>query len=126
MVAISLFLAAVFTALGAAWPEPTPAVQLDLRAVDCSKATGALRFLKKLGPPATSFCSSYHNIAGTMTVDDDIHSSDCVLLAAFAAAKVSEGCSCLNLQPKATTTNTRTAVAPMRLLTADFGQIHMC
>lgn len=48
------------------------------------------------------------------------------LLAAFAAAKVSEGCSCLNLQPKATTTNTYTALAPVRLLNAaDFGQMHM-
>lgn len=36
------------------------------------------------------------------------------LLAAFAAAKISEGCSCFNLQPKATTTATRTAAAPVR------------
>lgn len=68
MVATSLFVAAVFTALGAAWPEPTPAAQLDQRAIDCSKVTGALSVLKKLGPPATSFCSSYLKIAGTKTL----------------------------------------------------------
>lgn len=33
------------------------------------------------------------------------------LLAAFATAKVSEGCSCLNLRPKATKIITSTAVA---------------
>lgn len=36
------------------------------------------------------------------------------LLAAFAAAKVSEGCSCLNLKPTATKTATSTAAAPVR------------
>jgi hypothetical protein len=36
------------------------------------------------------------------------------LLAAFAAAKVSEGCSCLTLQPKVTKTATQTAPALVR------------
>ena len=35
-------------------------------------------------------------------------------LAAFASAKISEGCSCLNIQPKATTTTTKSAAAPVR------------
>lgn len=38
-----------------------------------------------------------------------------LLLAAFASAKVSEGCSCLSIQPKTTTTTTATAAAQVRL-----------
>jgi hypothetical protein len=37
------------------------------------------------------------------------------LLRGFAAAKISEGCSCLNLQPKVTQTATLTAPAPVWL-----------
>ncbi|KAH7346019.1 hypothetical protein BKA66DRAFT_447873 [Pyrenochaeta sp. MPI-SDFR-AT-0127] len=126
-----------------------------LRAVDCAKVTGALSVLKKLGPPATSFCSSYLKIQGktatttftppavtvtTSTTYITTYQSRCgqekrnvpinyrgfqyaepadleqrgnilPLLAAFAAAKISEGCSCLGLQPKTVTTTTRTAAA---------------
>lgn len=43
------------------------------------------------------------------------------LLAAFAAAKVSEGCSCLGIQPKATVTATSFAATPVRYPTrADY------
>ncbi|KAF3031584.1 hypothetical protein E8E12_001719 [Didymella heteroderae] len=46
--------------------EPTPA-HLDKR-VDCRAVNLALTVLKKLGPPATSFCSSYLKVPATKTV----------------------------------------------------------
>lgn len=67
MVAFKLLLAATASGLVAAWPEPTAAAYLDNRAIDCSKVTGALSVLKKLGPPATTFCSSYLKLPGTKT-----------------------------------------------------------
>ncbi|KAH7339229.1 hypothetical protein BKA66DRAFT_577324 [Pyrenochaeta sp. MPI-SDFR-AT-0127] len=164
MVAFKLLLAAAASGLVTAWPEPTAAAYLDQRGIDCSKVTGALGVLKKLGPPATTFCSSYLKIPKTKTATTtftpatvtettstntvtvtslacgqqkrnvpidyrgfeyakpnavegleergDVHP----LLRAFAAAKISEGCSCLGLQPKATTTVTSTAAAPVRPL----------
>jgi hypothetical protein len=46
---------------------------------------------------------------------EDIKRGDILgLLAAFADAKISEGCSCLNLQPKATKTTIFTAATPVR------------
>lgn len=44
--------------------EPT----LAARAVDCGKVTGALSVLKNLGPPATTFCSSFLKVPATQTV----------------------------------------------------------
>jgi hypothetical protein len=38
------------------------------RAVNCKAVTGVLAVVKALGTPATSFCSSYLNIAPTGTV----------------------------------------------------------
>lgn len=68
MVAPSLLLAATLGGLVAAWPEPVAARPLDERAIDCSKVNGALSILKKLGPPATTFCSSYLKVPATKTV----------------------------------------------------------
>jgi hypothetical protein len=68
MVAIKLLLAATVSRLVTAWPEPTLPANLHNRAIDCSKVTGALSVLKKVGPPATSFCSSYLKIPGTKIV----------------------------------------------------------
>lgn len=44
---------------------------VPVRAVNCGVVTGALAFLKVLGGPATSFCSSYLHI-GTTTVTNVI------------------------------------------------------
>lgn len=71
MVAPSLLLnlfAAAFGGLAAAWPEPIGARPLDQRAIDCSKINDALSVLKKLGPPATTFCSSFLKVPGTKTL----------------------------------------------------------
>jgi len=46
--------------------EPTPP-QFQ-KGVDCKAVNLALTVLKKLGPPATSFCSSYLKIPATKTV----------------------------------------------------------
>ncbi|KAH8635888.1 hypothetical protein IG631_07722 [Alternaria alternata] len=46
--------------------EPTPP-QFQ-KSVDCKAVNLALTVLKKLGPPATSFCSSYLNIPATKTL----------------------------------------------------------
>jgi hypothetical protein len=62
MVAFKLFLAVTANQLVAAWPEPTAAAYLNNRAIDCSKLTGCLGVLKKIGPAATTFCSSYLKI----------------------------------------------------------------
>lgn len=52
----------------------------------------------------------------TNAIDDlDKRTGILPLLAAFAAPKISQGCSCLGLQPKATATATVTAAAPVRL-----------
>lgn len=67
MVTLKLLFVLAASSVVAAWPEPTPAAYLDQRAVNCAKVTGALSVLKKLGPPATSFCSSYLKIPGTLT-----------------------------------------------------------
>lgn len=48
-------------------------------------------------------------------VDMDKRGDVLAVLRIFATAKISEGCSCLNLQPKATKTATFTAAAPVRL-----------
>lgn len=46
--------------------EPTPA-HVEKR-IDCKAVNLALTVLKKLGPPATSFCSSYLKVPATKTV----------------------------------------------------------
>ncbi|KAH3983351.1 hypothetical protein HBI25_062070 [Parastagonospora nodorum] len=155
MVAFKLLLAATVSGIVTAWPEPTAVANLDNRAIDCSKLTGCLGVLKKIGPPASTFCRSYLKVPGTKTSTTTITpiaitsttstttvtvtSSVCgnglqkrgeshdlenpsvediekrtnvlPLLAAFAAAKISEGCSCLNLKPTATQLATFTAPA---------------
>lgn len=67
MVAFKLLLAAMAGRLVTAWPEPTAGAHLEDRAINCAKVTGALSVLKKAGPPATSFCSSFLKIPGTQT-----------------------------------------------------------
>ncbi|EAT79929.1 hypothetical protein SNOG_12631 [Parastagonospora nodorum SN15] len=142
MVAFKLLLAATVSGIVTAWPEPTAVANLDNRAIDCSKLTGCLGVLKKIGPPASTFCRSYLKVPGTKTSTttitpiaisvcggglqkrgeshdlenpsvEDIEKRTNVLplLAAFAAAKISEGCSCLNLKPTATQLATFTAPA---------------
>jgi hypothetical protein len=68
MIVLELFLVASIGRLVAARPEPTPLANLQDRAVDCAKVTGALSALKKLGPPATTFCRSYLKVPGTSTI----------------------------------------------------------
>ncbi|CAO2652061.1 Nn.00g003440.m01.CDS01 [Neocucurbitaria sp. VM-36] len=164
------FLVLGIAGTAAAFPQPTAAPDLEKRA-NCAKVTGALSVLKKLGPPATSFCSSYLKVPGaktstttvtpvttatTSTTTVTVTSSECPrvvnpgpdsqrgrkrnadyhsaepevaaaadlekrtdvlkLLAAFAAAKVSEGCSCLSISPKVTTTTTATAATSVSFL----------
>jgi hypothetical protein len=67
MLALKLLVATAST-LVAAWPEPTPAARIDQQAGACAKVNGALTILKKLGPPATSFCSSYLKVPATKTL----------------------------------------------------------
>ena len=144
MVSIKLLVLGI-AGLAIAHPEPTRAANLDKR-VDCAKVNGALTVLRKLGPPATAFCSSYLRIPATTTIkttstpvstttvtttttirgdcgqqkkhrrkrevlfnepqdsieDLEKRTNILPLLAAFAAAKVSDGCRCLNIKPKAT------------------------
>ncbi|KAL6704615.1 hypothetical protein ACN47E_008012 [Coniothyrium glycines] len=150
MVSIKFLFVATAGALTAAMPGPTPAAAFGERAVDCAKVNGALSVLKRLGPPATSFCSSYLRIPATKTTtlfitptavtrftatttvtnanvpcdqqqkrnvpldyrgfnyarpaDLEHRTDQFAALAVFAAAKVSDGCNCLGLKPKATTT----------------------
>lgn len=193
MVSVKVLLLSVsISGLAAARPEPTPAALLEDRAVDCAKVTGALSVLKKLGPPATTFCSAYLKVPAKSTTTTtltttstpapvyvmsllgsceknyianevsvitiktttvDVTSAVCpaarrrnsyagddnrrprvanvpdielradapdfekrtdvlASLAAFAAAKISEGCSCLGLKPAVvTTTRTTTSTA---------------
>jgi hypothetical protein len=68
MVAFKLFLAVTASQLVAAWPEPTAAAYLDNCAIDCSKLTGCLGVLKKIGPAANTFCSSYLKIPQAKTL----------------------------------------------------------
>jgi hypothetical protein len=65
MTMFKFLLVAAVSGLVTAWPEPTAAAYLDNRAIDCSKVTGCLSVLKKIGPPATTFCSSYVKISAT-------------------------------------------------------------
>lgn len=41
---------------------------LEARAVNCAKVTGALFVLKNLGPPASTFCSSFLKVPATTTI----------------------------------------------------------
>ncbi|KAF2844917.1 hypothetical protein T440DRAFT_559312 [Plenodomus tracheiphilus IPT5] len=157
MVSFQLVLLAA-AGLTAAYPEPTPAAALEHRQdVNCAKVTGALSVLNKLGPPATTFCSSFLKISKikatktivpmtttTTTTTTTVTSNMCQaqkkhrrngeivfarpdtsvqdleergnleertnvlpLLAAFAAAKISAGCSCLHIQAATTTVATQ-------------------
>ncbi|KAF5851075.1 hypothetical protein GGP41_010738 [Bipolaris sorokiniana] len=67
MLALKLVLVAATSALGVALPEPTPAALLNAPPVNCGKVNNALSVLKKLGPPATSFCRSYIKAPATST-----------------------------------------------------------
>lgn len=49
-------------------PDPTPMPIIDKQGVDCVKIEGVLSALKKLGPPATAFCSSYLQVPEVETV----------------------------------------------------------
>jgi hypothetical protein len=62
-----VLVAAATSVLGIALPEPTAAAQLDLRGVNCKKVNAAFDVLKKLGPPATSFCRDYLHMPATST-----------------------------------------------------------
>ncbi|KAF1831415.1 hypothetical protein BDW02DRAFT_55487 [Decorospora gaudefroyi] len=165
MVLFHHLLLAACASLAAAYPEPTTGLYLNKRTTkpNCSKLNGALTILKKLGPPATSFCSSYLKIPATTTSvttttpvttittstttvlvtssvcpdvrppvqkkvipgrrnpeTEDVEKRTKVLLpllAAFAAAKVSEGCKCLDISPRASITSTTTVAASVRYLT---------
>jgi len=70
MVAIKLLLVASATCSGlvAAMPDPAAAARLDQRAINCAQVTGALSALRKLGAPATAFCSSFLQIPATKTL----------------------------------------------------------
>ncbi|KAF2130703.1 hypothetical protein P153DRAFT_383929 [Dothidotthia symphoricarpi CBS 119687] len=58
---------ALWTCINAiAVPAPTNAL-VNERAVNCNSVSGALKVLKGLGAPATSFCSSYLKIPATVT-----------------------------------------------------------
>ena len=50
-----------------AGPLAQPMDSIERRAVDCKKVNAALSVLKVLGPPATTFCSSYIHIPATTT-----------------------------------------------------------
>lgn len=72
MVAFKLLLAVTVSSLVAAWPEPTAIAKIDNRAIDCSKSNGCIGVLKKIGPPASSFCRSYLKVPGTKTTTTTI------------------------------------------------------
>ncbi|KAJ4378756.1 hypothetical protein N0V86_005627 [Didymella sp. IMI 355093] len=60
----NVVLAATISSVAALPAEPT----LEARAVNCAKITGALSVLKNLGPPATTFCSSFLKVPATATI----------------------------------------------------------
>ncbi|KAJ6269946.1 hypothetical protein PSV08DRAFT_353109 [Bipolaris maydis] len=68
MLALKLVFVAATSVLGVALPEPTPAALLNASPVNCGKFNNALSVLKKLGPPATSFCRSYIKAPATSTI----------------------------------------------------------
>lgn len=57
-----------------------------------------------------------HDLENLSVEDIEKRTNVLPLLAAFAAAKISEGCSCLNLKPTATKIATFTAPAPVRFV----------
>jgi hypothetical protein len=67
MVSFKLLVVSSVASVAIAHPQPTPAAHLEER-TDCAKINGALTILKKLGPPATSFCSSYLKVPMTKTL----------------------------------------------------------
>jgi hypothetical protein len=67
MVSFKFLAVSSVVSVALAHPQPTPAAHLEER-TDCAKINGALTILKKLGPPATSFCSSYLKVPMTKTL----------------------------------------------------------
>jgi hypothetical protein len=64
---VNLFLALILWD-GQVSANPKHGEMVIARAVNCKAVTGVLAVVKALGAPATSFCSSYLNIAPTSTV----------------------------------------------------------
>ncbi|KAH7064290.1 hypothetical protein BKA63DRAFT_572206 [Paraphoma chrysanthemicola] len=151
---LALFTWTLATVSANPFPAPMPTdPAIEKRAPDCKAVNAALTILKALGPPATSFCSSYLRVptaatttfiapAATVTVTTSTQTItsglcpqankrdefiiertansiyrrpankplqkriDIPALSAFAASKLSSGCSCLSITPKKTVTTT--------------------
>lgn len=65
---LTLFAWTLATVSANPFPAPMPTnLGIEKRAPDCKAVNAALTILKVLGPPATSFCSSYLHVPSAAT-----------------------------------------------------------